>query len=710
MNESLPKVAHPRRPKRWTIVSFVCFAWGIVVMVAISRMRLADGLLVATLSAVAACATFALSAWNENARWRQPIDQLISSLAAVKSGQASGTVEELPPEFDDLRFAILDIVSHIRRKARADQKAAVTVSLALPRSRDHSAHAMLTKSGLLDASPMPRGSSINPYLSGEYSTTDMINRLDPQTFRWIESSHAEQVFFGWDLADLQTKSFLDILHPADRPRARELFERAVDIGEAFGLVVRAKTSQGKVRAIEVNVGARYGPDQQISHLRCHLTDVTTKVQAERERHLRNLELTKVNAQLRLINRELEELKDRYSDLYENAPAMYFSLDQSGTVFECNQTMLSTVHKDRDQVVGLSCSHLFEPDAFACFGTLFEQLFAEGSIFLETRWVKSSGEVIDVGLVGSLVQKELEPHARFMGQDVTARKRLEAQIQEKNNRLAQTNAELSQKNRELDEFVHVVSHDLQEPLRTLNAFSDFLARDYADRIDGEGQEYIHYIMSASRRMRAMINGLLNLSRLGKVIGDFAEVDLNDVVAVAITDLRELIRAKGAKVSIAGRLPVVYGDHGPIGQLFTNLISNGLKYNRRTVPCVEIGSVTPAELTKSERPPDELDTAPTIIYVKDNGIGIDPQFHQAIFQLFRRLHTHEEFEGTGVGLSLCIKIVQAHSGKIWVESRLGQGATFFVSFHGPPAMSPATAIALESAPGSDPATSQVSLDEC
>jgi light-regulated signal transduction histidine kinase (bacteriophytochrome) len=211
------------------------------------------------------------------------------------------------------------------------------------------------------------------------------------------------------------------------------------------------------------------------------------------------------------------------------------------------------------------------------------------------------------------------------------------------------------------------------------------------------------------MRSMINGLLNLSRLGRVAGDFAEVDLNEVVAVAITDLRELIRAKNANVSIIGRLPAIYGDHGRIGQLFSNLITNGLKYNRSATPCVQIGTAEPAELKSLAASSLERDLADTMIYVKDNGIGIAPHFHRTVFQLFRRLHTHEEFEGTGVGLSLCSKIVQAHGGKIWVESELGHGATFLVSFPGRPAASPATAAALENALEYQAATSQVSSDD-
>ena len=138
--------------------------------------------------------------------------------------------------------------------------------------------------------------------------------------------------------------------------------------------------------------------------------------------------------------------------------------------------------------------------------------------------------------------------------------LEAELHEKNRRLARANEELSRKNQELDEFAHVVSHDLQEPLRTLIAFSDFLLKDYGDRLEGEGQEFVRHLVDASRRMRAMILGMLNLSRAGKVIGEFQAVDLDELAAVVKTDLGELIRSKDAEVRIAR---AAAGRSGAIG---------------------------------------------------------------------------------------------------------------------------------------------------
>jgi light-regulated signal transduction histidine kinase (bacteriophytochrome) len=208
------------------------------------------------------------------------------------------------------------------------------------------------------------------------------------------------------------------------------------------------------------------------------------------------------------------------------------------------------------------------------------------------------------------------------------------------------------------------------------------------------------------MRAMINGMLNLSRAGKVIGEFREVDLEALVAVIKTDLRELIRSKNAEVRISGRLPTVWGDQDRMGQLLANLIANGLKYNQSRNPWVEIAAAESAgdRPVGVKRGVDSGEEA--TISVKDNGIGIEPQFHGTIFQLFRRLHTQDEYEGTGAGLAICNKIAQAHGGKIWVESIPGQGATFYVRV---PLCSPSGARARVSSLPSESSVSEALADE-
>ena len=234
------------------------------------------------------------------------------------------------------------------------------------------------------------------------------------------------------------------------------------------------------------------------------------------------------------------------------------------------------------------------------------------------------------------------------------------------------------------------------------------RDYGDRLEPEGQEFVQYLVDASRRMRAMIHGMLNLSRAGKVIDGFQEVDLEELIAIIKTDLGELIRSRGAEVRVAAPLPSVWGDRDRIRQLLANLVTNGLKYNRSQNPRVEIGATLSAIDGSAEVGLGVDRGEDATIGVKDNGIGIEPQFHRTIFQLFRRLHTQEEYEGTGAGLAICSKIVQAHEGRIWVESTPGLGSTFFIRLRRPPPPESATS---SSPNDSETATtsSEVVLDE-
>jgi PAS domain S-box-containing protein len=617
--------------------------------------------LAAVLGVVAALSLAAAVVSGRRALRHRLIDQIRGLTSAVKSVSGDPTKRlEAPdmPEFAPLVQAI-DVLR-------------LKVATSPPQSAEHS----MTPIGMYQTLDGFDSASYDATSSSDFATIDMVNRLHPKSLRWLESSPAEQLFLGWSLAELRKKTFLDIIHPDDRNLAWEQLQSAVIRGEAHGLVYRIKTASGEAKAIELSVGVRYGSDMNINHLRCHVTDVTAKVRASRELKRRTRELTLVNHELRRTNRELQELKDLYSDLYQNAPAMYFSLDPSGDIIECNNTLLRTLGYRRDQLVGQQYVFLLLPARRALFTTYFEEFLRSGYIEVESRWRKANGDEIDVWVTGTAVRAPdgTLRHSRSVAQDVTPRRALEAELKEKNERLAQTNVELSRKNKELDEFTYVVSHDLQEPLRTLIAFSDFLVKDYGDVLDANGKEFVSHIVEASRRMRALIINVLDLSRAGRVTGEFAPVNLDEVIGLVRADLAELIRTRGAQFRVVGPLPTLWGDRDRLVQLFVNLISNGIKYNQTKAPVVEISST-----------PGDSDLWATIL-VRDNGIGIDPEYHTKIFQIFRRLHTREEYEGTGAGLAICQKIVQGHGGRIWVESELGKGATFYLTLPRQPAETP------------------------
>ena len=524
----------------------------------------------------------------------------------------------------------------------------------------------LTRSGIFDGSSDPMASQeFDPEVG------DMIGRLEPREFRWIESSLAEQIFLGWPLERLKQLSFLDVVHPNHRDLAREQLRAAIGKGEAHGLIYRIRTATGKDKAVEVNVGVRYSQSGIVDHLRCHVTDVTERLRSSQELRRRTRELLAANGQLIVANHQLSQLKDRFSDLYQNAPAMYFSLDEAGVIRECNDTLLTTLGYARSDLIDHAYVAILPEWRRPTFATYFATFLSTGRVELESQWIKASGEIIDVSITGTAVFGATGEilHSRSVAQDITARKILEAQILEKSDRLARAVEDLARKNQELDDFTYSVSHDLQEPLRTLTAFSTLLSEGLGDQLDVQGEEQLKYVLGAAKRMRSMIEDLLALSKSGKATAPFGLVNLNDLMDQVRADLAATIAVSNAIVTIANPLPDGWGDRDRIARLLTNLISNALKYSRP-------GAQPVVEISATGNP-----SGAVVISVKDNGIGIDPKYHERIFGLFRRLHARDEFEGTGAGLAICRKIVIAHGGTIAVESEVGSGAIFRVNLPGP-----------------------------
>jgi len=211
-------------------------------------------------------------------------------------------------------------------------------------------------------------------------------------------------------------------------------------------------------------------------------------------------------------------------------------------------------------------------------------------------------------------------------------------------------------------VYVISHDLQTPLRGIHGFADLLVKRMKDKLDDRERHYVARIQAGAQRMATLINDLLEYSRLERVIQPFEEVRMQDVLDQVLGDLDHLIRDSRAVVQCEGPLPVVWGDRTRLGLVWTNLLTNAIKYAKPDeAPRISIQC--------------RIDEREFVFQFQDNGIGIPPEFHAHIFDLFRRLHTIERYEGTGVGLAIVKRVVELHRGRIWVESVEGQGATFW-----------------------------------
>lgn len=219
--------------------------------------------------------------------------------------------------------------------------------------------------------------------------------------------------------------------------------------------------------------------------------------------------------------------------------------------------------------------------------------------------------------------------------------------------------LEQSNKELEQFAYVASHDLQEPLRMVSSFTQLLARKYKGQLSEEADGYINYAVDGAQRMQVLINDLLEYSRVTRKGKPFLEIDSSNALGQAIANLRKKIEDTDAIV-IIGDMPSIFADEGQIVRLFQNLIDNAIKYKSDVPPMISIS----AHDNKSE----------WLFAIKDNGIGIDPEYNERIFEIFERLHSTSKYPGTGIGLAICRKIVERHRGKIWVEANNDNGVTF------------------------------------
>jgi PAS domain S-box-containing protein len=246
-------------------------------------------------------------------------------------------------------------------------------------------------------------------------------------------------------------------------------------------------------------------------------------------------------------------------------------------------------------------------------------------------------------------------SQFIGSflDISARKTAEEQLAKQAQELARSNAELQA-------FAYVASHDLQEPLRAVAGCVEIIRRRYQGQLDARADEIIRHAVDGASRMQNLINDLLLYSRVGSRSEPFAPVDSQTALAAALDNLEVALRESGAQVT-HDPLPRVTGDLVQLTQLFQNLIGNALKFRGERTPAIHIGA--------------KRQNKEWVFSVRDNGIGIEPQYYKRIFQIFQRLHARNEYPGTGIGLAICKRIIERHDGRIWVESRFGEGAAFF-----------------------------------
>lgn len=338
----------------------------------------------------------------------------------------------------------------------------------------------------------------------------------------------------------------------------------------------------------------------------------------------------------------------------------------GTIKTVNQATLKMLDYQEEELLNHPVTIVHGDDIH------LQESPVEEAYSLEKTYKKKNGQRIPVNF-SAAVMKDEEQNVQnivYVASDITELKQAQKELQA-------YAAKLAESNQELQEFAYVASHDLQEPLRKVAAFGDRLKTTYGANLGDKGLDYLSRMLNAATRMQTLINDLLMFSRVTTAAKPFEPVDLETVVREVLSDLEIKIAETNAEVEIAS-LPTVMADGLQMRQLFQNLIGNALKFSRQDVPPdIDIRS----ETCRSQNLPEAIESQSenfACIKVKDNGIGFDQKYADKIFGVFQRLHTRSEYSGSGIGLSICQKIVKRHGGAIRVESKPDHGATFTVIF--------------------------------
>ncbi|MES2138855.1 MAG: PAS domain S-box protein [Bacteroidota bacterium] len=389
-------------------------------------------------------------------------------------------------------------------------------------------------------------------------------------------------------------------------------------------------------------------------------DVTIRNRAVEELHKLNEQLEvrvkERTADLTKTQESLQLSEEKYRKLVEEAGDVVYTSDYKGYFTYINPMSKKITGYTENEMIGKLFLEIIDPEWKERVAKFYKEQF--DNKIQETLFsfpiITKSGEKkwVEQTVIQQKVGDRIVGHQAIV-RDITQRIKIEEEIKQKSEELARSNQELEQ-------FAYVASHDLQEPLRTIYNFVGLLDKKYSGKTDEDSKEYFKFIVNATSKMQNLIKDLLEFSRVGKNML-FTAVDCNKILKEVIADLDTSIKESNAKITSA-ILPVLQGNETELKRLFQNLISNAIKFRKK--------NVSPEITITVEQKKKEY-----LFAIRDNGIGIEEKFISKLFIIFQRLHSVEEYPGTGIGLATCKKIVTLHRGKIWVESKLGEGSSFY-----------------------------------
>lgn len=388
-------------------------------------------------------------------------------------------------------------------------------------------------------------------------------------------------------------------------------------------------------------------------------------------------MTKENKEIENIKRELKESEEYNRSLFNSMIEMFQVIE---LIYDDNGKPVDSYYhnvnlawerfsgKTREQIIGKRSTEVFGIVPVEWLEIYDKVLKTEEPIKLE-HYDSLLDKYFDVH-----TWKIKENQVAVMFIDITERKKAEEELKsyrdelelKVHDRTAELNVligELKRSNEELQQFAYIVSHDLQEPLRTIASFTQLMERRYKEQLNSDADEFMDYIVEAVKRMQQLINDLLEFSRVTSNEREFKPVDVNEVLNTVLSNLKISIDENNVEI-IYDNLPTLMADSSQLIQLFQNIIGNDIKF-RKPDEQPKIYVSAHKDEYKNEY----------IFSIQDNGIGMEPQYTERIFTIFQRLHTQEEYSGTGIGLAIVKRIIERHGGRVWVESKFGVGSTFY-----------------------------------
>jgi PAS domain S-box-containing protein len=512
--------------------------------------------------------------------------------------------------------------------------------------------------------------------------TDILIAVGDQTSNATYFNKAWVELTGRPMEQLLRFGWVDLIHPQDRDRYVALYLDAFQVHKPFTGEFRVLIPSGAYRWLLAQGTARFQSDGSFAGYISACIDITERKKAEEQQKQERLALEQAYEQARL-SKEAAQLGTFDMDLEkgtmiwdERCRILFGISHQDSVTYETD--FIANLHPDDRQRVTTLIKDVFNKSVSnGDYDVEYRTIGVEDK---QIRWVRAKGKAYfdhqekPVRFIGSVLDITQQVEALQQIEQIVADRTRE--LKTANQQLIESNELLVRSNENLQRFAYVASHDLQEPLRKIQQFGDLLQTRYADSA-GEESDYIRRMQTAASRMSTLIRDLLSFSRISIQPPASTPVSLREVMAKVLQDLDHRITETGARVQV-DTLPTVQGDALQLGQLFGNLLGNALKFQRAgVVPVIEVSCqpVSAATIPFLRGPARLCDTYYQLD-ISDNGIGFEQKYVDRIFEVFQRLHSKNEYAGTGIGLAICEKVASNHGGAILARSQPGQGATFSV----------------------------------